>query len=153
MKLIKNYINRFKKSLFLGGSLTSERNWKGLFNDISKLDQKNGANPDIRVKSVENMLKSGLVTEEQLAKAKKMSLFMSKFSLFISIFIIFYLIYATIKCYYIVVFMSFLLLLVTLSLSFRYHFWYMQIVKRRLGCTFNDWLLFTFRPKSKQYKD
>ncbi len=26
--------------------------------------------------------------------------------------------------------------------SFRYHFWYFQICKRKLGCTFRDWLVF-----------
>lgn len=154
MKFIKNYINRFKRSLFLGGSLSSERSWKGLFGDIKKLDQ-NNSHKESGCDSIDAMLESGLITEEKLGNAKRMSLIMSYISLFMSILIIFYLILFTIKCYYMSLFMGLLLLLVTLSLSFRYHFWYMQIVKRRLGCTFSDWLLFIskFRSKSKQYKD
>ncbi|WP_131783151.1 type IVB secretion system protein IcmV [Legionella gresilensis] len=34
---------------------------------------------------------------------------------------------------------SLVLMLVTLALAFRYHFWYYQIKERKLGCTFKEW--------------
>ncbi|MBS0359587.1 MAG: type IVB secretion system protein IcmV [Proteobacteria bacterium] len=30
--------------------------------------------------------------------------------------------------------------LVALAMAFRYHFWFFQIKKRKLGCTFSEWL-------------
>jgi intracellular multiplication protein IcmV len=34
---------------------------------------------------------------------------------------------------------SFIVMLIALVLSFRYHFWYFQIKKRKLGCTLSEW--------------
>lgn len=31
--------------------------------------------------------------------------------------------------------------------AYREHFWYMQMEKKQLGCTFNDWVGFVFRRK------
>lgn len=35
-----------------------------------------------------------------------------------------------------------LVTLITLTQVFRYHFWYFQMKKRKLGCTFKEWLKF-----------
>lgn len=35
--------------------------------------------------------------------------------------------------------LSFIVMLIALSLACRYHFWYFQIKKRKLGCTFKEW--------------
>ena len=46
----------------------------------------------------------------------------------------------------------FVSLAITFMLSaqaFRYHFWRFQILSRRLGCTFSDWLKYTFSLKTK----
>lgn len=37
------------------------------------------------------------------------------------------------------VIVSFIVMLIALTLAFRYHFWYFQIKKRKLGCTFDEW--------------
>lgn len=34
---------------------------------------------------------------------------------------------------------SLVVAMIALVLAFRYHFWYFQIKKRKLGCTFNEW--------------
>ena len=34
---------------------------------------------------------------------------------------------------------------IALAMAFRYHFWYIQIKKRKLGCTFKEWLDAGFR--------
>lgn len=34
---------------------------------------------------------------------------------------------------------SFVVVLIALVLAFRYHFWYFQIKKRKLGCTYEEW--------------
>ena len=37
--------------------------------------------------------------------------------------------------------------LYTLSLVFRYHFWYFQITQKKLGCTLSDWYQFALGKK------
>jgi len=37
------------------------------------------------------------------------------------------------------------LMVVGLCLAFRYHFWYMQLTRRQLGCSFMEWVQFTFK--------
>ncbi|QBR83300.1 type IV secretion protein IcmV [Legionella israelensis] len=34
---------------------------------------------------------------------------------------------------------SLVVMLIALTLAFRYHFWYFQIKERKLGCTFREW--------------
>jgi len=42
------------------------------------------------------------------------------------------------------VILSLVLMLISLSLAFRYHFWYFQIERRKLGCTLSEWFKETF---------
>lgn len=35
---------------------------------------------------------------------------------------------------------SIIVMMIALSLAFRYHFWYYQIKHRKLGCSFDEWL-------------
>ena len=37
------------------------------------------------------------------------------------------------------VLISFVMTLLSLTLAFRYHFWFYQIKQRKLGCTFREW--------------
>lgn len=41
--------------------------------------------------------------------------------------------------------MTFALMLYSLSLAFRYHFWRFQIQQKRLGCTLKEWRQATFK--------
>ena len=149
MKFIKNYANRLKRSVFLGGSLGGQRSWKNLYQDLKELD---GSSSSSSSNNFEDLIKKGVITEEKLIKAKKTCLYMSRIALFISLLMFFYLVFCVIKCYYMSLAMGFLLFLVTLGLAFKYHFWYMQVARRRLGCTFRDWILFVFKTKSNEIK-
>lgn len=40
--------------------------------------------------------------------------------------------------------LSIVIIFVILALAFRYHFWYFQIKKRRLGCSLSEWFSATF---------
>lgn len=42
------------------------------------------------------------------------------------------------------VILALVIMLVCLSLSFRYHFWHFQIKHRKLGCTLKEWFQTTF---------
>lgn len=52
------------------------------------------------------------------------------------------LIYTGYQLYYIqlkAVLVSLIITLIALALAFRYHFWYFQIKKHKLGCSFKEW--------------
>ncbi|PCI40078.1 MAG: hypothetical protein COB50_00245 [Thiotrichales bacterium] len=44
---------------------------------------------------------------------------------------------------------AFAVAVLCVSQAFKYHFWLMQIKKQKLGCTFKDWVEYTFRIKAK----
>ena len=149
MKFIGNYLGRFKNTIFLGGVKEHAKKLQGLAKDIKGLDSSGAENTTCN--SFEDLFKLG-ITEEKLQKAKKTCYKMSVFSSLIAIFLIFYLTFCVIKMYYMSCIIIFLLIMVLLGLAFRYHFWYMQVTKRRLGCTFGDWLNFLFS-KDKNIKE
>ncbi len=141
MKFIGNYFGRFKNALLLGGVKEHAKKLQGLAKDIKSLDSSDSK--DGACNSFDDLSKLG-ITEEKLQKAKKTCYKMSIFSSVIAIFLIFYLTFCMIKMYYMSSIVTFLLVMVLFGLAFRYHFWYMQVTKRRLGCTFSDWLDFLF---------
>jgi Flp pilus assembly protein TadB len=139
MKFIGNYFRIFKSALFLGGVKENAKSLKKLSKDFRGLDDPS----DIECNSFDDLFKLGM-TEEKLQKARKVCYKMSLFALFIACCLVGYLAFSIIKNYYTSSIVTFLLALVLFGLSFRYHFWYMQVTKRRLGCTFGDWLSFVF---------
>ena len=141
MKFIGNYFGRFKNALLLGGVKEHAKKLQGLAKDIKSLDSSDGKGSACN--SFDDLSKMG-ITEEKLQKAKKTCYKMSIFSALIAIFLMFYLTFCVIKMYYMSCIIIFLLAMVLFGLAFRYHFWYMQVTKRRLGCTFRDWLNFLF---------
>ena len=71
---------------------------------------------------------------------KQTALFrLSMLMLFIAVLILgysgYHLFYGTFRAFLV----SLVVMLIALTLAFRYHFWYFQIKHRKLGCTFNEW--------------
>lgn len=50
-----------------------------------------------------------------------------------------YAIYNLFHAHYIAALLSVVVMLLALSLAFRYHFWYFQIKQHKLGCTLSEW--------------
>ena len=126
MKFINNYFGRFKSALLLGGVKEHAQNLKGLAKDLRNIDSSDDKSGSCN--SFDDLSRHG-ITEENLQKARKTCFKMSIFSLVIAIFLIFYLTFCVIKMYYMSSIIIFLLAMVLFSLSFRYHFWYMQVTK------------------------
>jgi intracellular multiplication protein IcmV len=91
------------------------------------------------------------VTEAELEERKKDYFFYALLFLFLAVFSFFF------GCYLLVIkgtLAGFLLgvgvTMMFLAQAFRYHFWYFQIIQRKLGCTFDEWknALFGQRPKT-----
>lgn len=85
------------------------------------------------------MIKLSL-SEKDLQERKKvflrMAILMFVLSALTFIYVLYYLLYAE----YLVVGIGSALILLTLAFAFRYHFWYFQLEKGKLGCTFKEWL-------------
>lgn len=75
---------------------------------------------------------------ELIAKQKalfRLCLIMLGMAVLIFIYASFHLFYGTYRAAII----SYVVMMIALALSFRYHFWYFQMKTRRLGCTFKQW--------------
>jgi intracellular multiplication protein IcmV len=59
--------------------------------------------------------------------------------LMIAVLVLLYLIFLLVKKYLLSSLLCFSILLVSVSLVFRYHFWLFQIKKRKLGCSLSEW--------------
>ncbi|MCP0914583.1 MULTISPECIES: type IVB secretion system protein IcmV [Legionella] len=79
------------------------------------------------------------LTESELL-ARQNGLFRLSVLMFaIAIFLFLYAVYQLIFFNVLAFLLSFIVMLIAAVLAFRYHFWYFQIKKRKLGCTLNEW--------------
>ena len=60
-----------------------------------------------------------------------------------------YLLYNLVNHNYLTALLSVCFAMACLSMAYRYHFWMMQIKKRKLGCTFHEYLDFLLRRKEQ----
>ena len=85
------------------------------------------------------------MTDEQLANRKKIFLYSSLVYLAVAIVLFVYFVYLLVHLRLYPAFFDFILLVFISITAYREHFWYMQMQKRKLGCTFRDWLSFILR--------
>ena len=80
------------------------------------------------------------LTDELLQKQKnslfRLCLLMSFFGFCVFIYTIYLLFMGT----WLAAITSLMVMSLSLVLAFRYHFWYFQIMQKKLGCTFKEWL-------------
>ena len=82
------------------------------------------------------------LTEEQLISRKKVFLYSALIYSFFAIGLFIYFIYLVVNSHlYAAAFDLILTGLITVT-AYHEHLWYMQMQKRKLGCTFHDWLDF-----------
>lgn len=84
------------------------------------------------------MIKLSLSEKDIEARKKsffRMSIILFALSILIFIYTMYYLLYQE----YLVVIIGTVVTMLGLSFSFRYHFWYFQLKKGKLGCTFQEW--------------
>lgn len=90
--------------------------------------------------SLDEVMKKLSLDEKDIASRKKiffrMALLMGFISLCVFVYTMFHLLYAR----YHAVLLGSVVCLLSLTLTFRYHFWYFQLRRRKLGCTFREWL-------------
>ncbi len=96
------------------------------------------------IKPFDDVIKEMGITEEDLSKKfitfKRMYRVMLFSALFFYVYSLYQLLYGGILS----VMVSVVLAFVCLALAFRYHFWYFQVKKRKLGCTIKEWFSESF---------
>lgn len=89
--------------------------------------------------SFEEALKRQNISEEVLTARKKglyrLSILMTVISALLFVYSIYHVFMGSIMA----VVLSLVVSMLALVLAYRYHFWYFQITKRKLGCTFREW--------------
>jgi ABC-type multidrug transport system fused ATPase/permease subunit len=86
------------------------------------------------------------LTEEKLAKQSRDFLFFSRIYLIVGMILLGYSIYLLYsRTLFLASFVSFVMGVLMLIYAYKENFWHMQISKRKLGCSFHEWLSFTFR--------
>jgi intracellular multiplication protein IcmV len=98
--------------------------------------------PVARTETFEEAIARMGLTEETLDKRKKYFLHFSMFYSLVALALITYAVIMFFTSHSIVGLLSLLLVGIMLLYAYHEHFWYMQMHKRRLGCTFKDWLAF-----------
>lgn len=93
-----------------------------------------------KVESFEKAIQRLSLSEEAIEQQKRG---FYRLSILMSVITFLLLSYTAFHIYYLnynAIILSFVVMLIALSLAFRYHFWYFQLKKRKLGCTFKEWL-------------
>ncbi len=85
------------------------------------------------------------LNEMQLLNRKKVLLYSSLIYFFVAIVFFLYSCHQLISKHLFSGFMGLILVFFLAILAYREHFWYMQIRKKKLGCSFYDWLDFISR--------
>jgi len=86
------------------------------------------------------------MTAETLKKQRRNFMYFSLLYLVLGIGLFgysFYLLFG--KNLFLAFFVSFIMSILMFIYSYKEHFWYMQISKQKLGCTFKEWLRFLFK--------
>lgn len=79
------------------------------------------------------------ITDEQLALQQKSLLRLSIIMLCIAFLLFLYFLYNILYSNFSAVIVTAMVMLLSIVLAFRYHFWYYQIKQRALGCTLKSW--------------
>lgn len=82
------------------------------------------------------------LTEEQLTSRKKVFLYSAIIYLFFAIGLFAYFIYLLMGSHLYTAAFDLILVILIAVTAYREHLWYLQMQKRKLGCTFHDWLDF-----------
>ena len=93
------------------------------------------ANPE----TLETVMRNLKLSKEDLEKRRKALYRLSLFMLLLTLCLFVYFLFLLMGTYYRACLITFGITSIALALSFRYHFWYFQITKGKLGCTFREW--------------
>ncbi|WP_440992940.1 hypothetical protein [Cysteiniphilum litorale] len=92
----------------------------------------------------EDLIKSGIDDARINYIIKKFTLLL-RLCLLVAAMVYFYALYLFIKGYILVGCIALSLIMLMLANAFKYHFWRYQLYRKKLGCTFHEWLFDLFK--------
>jgi intracellular multiplication protein IcmV len=95
--------------------------------------------PQKPAESFESAKKRLKLTDEQLLIRQKALFRVSMLMIFLAGLLFFYGVYQILYGGILGVFLSLIVVLIALTLAFRYHFWYFQMKTKKLGCSWRTW--------------
>lgn len=98
----------------------------------------------VAVRKLDDVMQEMGLTEEDVAKKSITFKRMYRLMLVAALFFYVYSLYQLIYGGFLSVMVACVIAFVCLTLAFRYHFWYFQIKKRKLGCTIREWFRESF---------
>jgi intracellular multiplication protein IcmV len=85
------------------------------------------------------------VTSDKILEAQQAFKRLYILFLAISVLVLIYFFYHLFGAHFFTAVISFAVFLMCLSQAFKYHFWFVQIQKKKLGCSFQEWLDYTLK--------
>ena len=137
-KFFKSFVDVKKWSSYDEVSSNTKTAW-GLFRRLSN------RNKDVRKETYEDAISRMGLSEEQIHQRKKNFLLSALVYAVFALGFFVYLVYLLINVKLLAASLTLLLVVLMSLATYREHFWYMQMHKRKLGCTFEDWLAFILR--------
>ena len=93
-----------------------------------------------QTEELDEVMRKLSLNEKDIAERKKVFFRMTLLMGLISLLVFFYTMYHLLYANYHAVLLGSVVCFLSLALTFRYHFWYFQLRRRKLGCTFKEWL-------------
>jgi intracellular multiplication protein IcmV len=138
MKFFKNTQERLKRATNVSLLVEQVSFIKKIFGNLIKIRRSD------RQDTFEGLGDLGISTEK-ITEAR--SAFKRLFTIFlvISFLVLLYFFYRLAHGHFTSAVISFAVLVMCLSQAFKYHFWFVQIEKKKLGCSFAEWLDYTLK--------
>ena len=138
MKFFKNTQERLKRASNVNLLVEQVSFIRKIFTNLFKIKRTD------RQDTFEDLGNLG-ISSEKILEARQA--FKRLFTLFliISLLVLLYFFYVLLEGHFFTAIISFCVLLMCLSQSFKYHFWFVQIEKKKLGCSIREWLDYTLK--------
>jgi hypothetical protein len=138
MKFIKNTQERLKKASNVNLLVEQVSFIKKIATGLFKVKRTD------RMDNFEDLPNLG-VSSEKIQEARQAFKRLFIVFLVISCLVLIYFFYTLLEGHFFTSVISLAVLAMCLSQSFKYHFWFVQIEKKKLGCSFAEWLDYTLK--------
>lgn len=114
----------------------TKRTTRGLIDSFKNLFI---ARESTRTESLQDAMQRLNLSEADLRAQRQNFLRLALIMTTVAVGIFIYALYRFIQLNFLTGFISLIIMMLALTLAFRYHFWYFQLKKGKLGCTFSEW--------------
>lgn len=122
-------------------------NTKSIYSLFARFFSSRNKNPILKETFEEAVIRLNL-TEKQIIERKKIFLYSALIYLSIALILIAYALHLAVNSHIVLAIFTLILTTFIATLAYREHLWYMQMSRRKLGCSFAEWKDFVFEKKA-----